>query len=180
MLSQDVVGLHFRARLPETSAANDLLTLLRNQTMSQCSFGFIVPPGGDVWNKRIHNGVTRDFREIQDCDLLDVSCVTYPAYDATSAGVDDDEEEDNSLKAMAAVASRGNAPVELRSRINAAVAARDRLRRGPGGSGSVAARMEQLHREIDADYKNSDAYRAERTLRLGAELQAERILEGIK
>jgi hypothetical protein len=33
-LKQDAVGLHFRAQVPNTQAGNDLLTLLRSQTMN--------------------------------------------------------------------------------------------------------------------------------------------------
>jgi len=176
-LSRDTVGLRFRAKLPETQAATDLLTLLRSQTMSQCSFGFRVPDGGDTWSKRMHEGKMRDFREIHDCDLLDVSCVTYPAYASTSAGVDD-EDEDNGLKSMAAVASRSNTPAEVRSRIAAAVAGRQRIKRGYDQA-SVAERMAELEAEVGPDYALSQQGRYEHILRTMARDKAEELLKGL-
>lgn len=140
-----------------------------------------MPEGGDVWSKKLHGGVMRDWREIRDCDLFDVSCVTYPAYNATSANVDDDEDEEDGrgLKALAAVAGRSNTPIELRSRIAAVAAARDRLKRGPdiNTTAGRAEYMRRLSAEVAADAP-VDPY--EHTERLLAETQAERILQGLK
>ena len=61
--------------MPDTTLANDLMTLLKNGTISQSSFAFTVED--DSWrnedgkNIRTINKVSR---------LYDVSSVTYPAY----------------------------------------------------------------------------------------------------
>lgn len=74
-LSVDERGLKYEADMPETTLANDLITLLRNGTISQSSFAFTVED--DSWrnedgkNIRTINKVSR---------LYDVSSVTYPAY----------------------------------------------------------------------------------------------------
>ena len=74
-LSVDERGLRYEADMPETTLANDLITLLRNGTISQSSFAFTVED--DSWrnedgkNIRTINKVSR---------LYDVSSVTYPAY----------------------------------------------------------------------------------------------------
>jgi len=74
-LSVDERGLKYEADMPDTTLANDLMTLLRNGTISQSSFAFTVED--DSWenidgkNVRTINKVSR---------LYDVSSVTYPAY----------------------------------------------------------------------------------------------------
>ncbi len=74
-LSIDERGLKYEADMPDTTLANDLMTLLRNGTISQSSFAFTVED--DSWenidgkNVRTINKVSR---------LYDVSSVTYPAY----------------------------------------------------------------------------------------------------
>ena len=74
-LSVDERGLKYEADMPDTTLANDLMTLLRNGTISQSSFAFTVEE--DSWenidgkNVRTINKVSR---------LYDVSSVTYPAY----------------------------------------------------------------------------------------------------
>ena len=74
-LSVDEKGLKYEADMPDTTLANDLMTLLKNGTISQSSFAFTVED--DSWrnedgkNIRTINKVSR---------LYDVSSVTYPAY----------------------------------------------------------------------------------------------------
>ena len=74
-LSVDENGLKYEADMPDTTLANDLMTLLKNGTISQSSFAFTVED--DSWrnedgkNIRTINKVSR---------LYDVSSVTYPAY----------------------------------------------------------------------------------------------------
>ena len=74
-LSVDERGLKYEADMPETTLANDLMTLLRNGTISQSSFAFIVEE--DSWE----NVDGRNIRTINKVSrLYDVSSVTYPAY----------------------------------------------------------------------------------------------------
>ena len=74
-LSVDEKGLKYEADMPDTTLANDLMTLLRNGTISQSSFAFTVED--DSW--RNENG--KNIRTINKVSrLYDVSSVTYPAY----------------------------------------------------------------------------------------------------
>lgn len=95
-LREDDKGLAFRIDLGEQSYANDLYEAVKRGDMDQCSFGFSVPPGGDRWTNTAESpeyvldedeesGRTCMIRELHDVDLADISVVTYPAYEATSA-----------------------------------------------------------------------------------------------
>ena len=82
-LSVDERGLKYEAKLnPNVSTSRDLIELLKDGTINQSSFAFIVED--DSWevkdgtNYRTINKVSR---------LYDVSSVTYPAYDAASSSV---------------------------------------------------------------------------------------------
>ena len=76
-LREDAKGLAFEATLPETRAADDILTLARAGIIAGASFAFTVPEGGDTWP-------TRDRRELVRLNLLEVSAVTVPAYAAST------------------------------------------------------------------------------------------------
>jgi len=74
-LSVDERGLKYEADMPETTLANDLMTLLRNGTISQSSFAFTVEE--DSWE----NVEGRNIRTINKVSrLYDISTVTFPAY----------------------------------------------------------------------------------------------------
>ncbi len=78
-LDTDDIGLRFEVQLPDTSYARDLRVLVERGDLAGASFGFI--PGTD------ERGVAPDGRQIRMHTgvrkILDVSAVTYPAYDAT-------------------------------------------------------------------------------------------------
>ena len=82
-LSVDERGLKYEAKLnPNVSTSRDLMELLKDGTINQSSFAFIVED--DSWemkdgiNVRTINKVSR---------LYDVSAVTYPAYNEASSSV---------------------------------------------------------------------------------------------
>jgi HK97 family phage prohead protease len=79
-LKTDSVGLWFEVDLPDTEIARQVHTLVSRGDVSQCSFGFI--PTSENWVPSTNGGLP--LREIQACDLLDISVVTYPAYANTS------------------------------------------------------------------------------------------------
>lgn len=85
-LSEDDRGLKFRVKLnPAIQAHRDLYALIKNGTMDECSFAMTVPAGGDSWeDAKDENGITYALRTLHDVTLMDVSAVTYPAYNATS------------------------------------------------------------------------------------------------
>lgn len=96
-LSVDERGLAYTVTPPDTTFARDLIVSMRRGDINQSSFGFICKR--DQWTDNPDGTVTRRILEIGE--LLDVSVVTYPAYDDALAGV-------RSLP--------GSMPAELRSR----------------------------------------------------------------
>lgn len=83
-LSSDKRGLKVDISLPENvSYANDLRELVRQGVVNQMSFGFMVPPGGDSWEKR--DGQT--IRTLHKVDLREISAVSIPAYPDTTVAL---------------------------------------------------------------------------------------------
>jgi len=81
-MSVDEKGLRYEADMPNTSTARDLVELLKNGTVNQSSFAFIVEDDSwemkDGMNIRTINKVSR---------LYDLSSVVYPAYSEASSNV---------------------------------------------------------------------------------------------
>lgn len=81
-LTSDSHGLEFELDLPETTLGNDVRAMVDSGLITGCSFGFI--PNQQEWTT--HEG--RDLRtHVEVAKLLDVSVVTYPAYDGTSVSL---------------------------------------------------------------------------------------------
>lgn len=83
-LKESAKGLEVDADLAPTQGARDLATLLDRGDVSQMSFGFRV--GKDVWEYDEEND-TAHRTIVEFSDLFDVSPVTFPAYEGTSAGM---------------------------------------------------------------------------------------------
>ena len=81
-LSTDERGLKYEANVANTSIGRDLVELMRNGTINQSSFAFVVEDDSwemrDGMNIRTINKVSR---------LYDVSAVTYPAYEEASVAL---------------------------------------------------------------------------------------------
>ena len=82
-LDVDDVGLAFEVDLPDTSYARDLRELVDREDVAGCSFGFI--PGVDRWSRAPDGGQLRTHVAVKE--LLDVSLVSYPAYDGTDVAL---------------------------------------------------------------------------------------------
>lgn len=82
-LGEDIHGLWFRATPPDTQWARDLLDSVRRGDIDQCSFGFMV--NEEDWKFNDDNDDA--LRTLKDVSLFDVSVVTYPAYQDTTASV---------------------------------------------------------------------------------------------
>ena len=82
-LSIDERGLKYEAKLnPNVSTSRDLMELLKDGTINQSSFAFIVED--DSWE--IKDGMNiRTINKVKR--LYDVSAVTYPAYNEASSSV---------------------------------------------------------------------------------------------
>ncbi len=80
-LSEDEKGLRYEVDTPDTAWARDLVTLIDRGDVSQSSFAFRATR--QEWDDTGELPV----RTILEVELLDVSPVTYPAYDDTQVGV---------------------------------------------------------------------------------------------
>jgi len=87
-LREDDKGLWFEVDPPNTRTADDLIENLRAGNIDQCSFAFQARKDGGQRIIRREEG-ERSITEIEllSVDLYDVSIVTYPAYEGTSASV---------------------------------------------------------------------------------------------
>jgi HK97 family phage prohead protease len=83
VLSPDARGLFYRCILPNNTNGRDAYESIKRGDVSNCSFGFTVPKGGEVFEKRdAETGFP--IRDLLDVNLLDVSPVAYAAYPDTS------------------------------------------------------------------------------------------------
>ena len=79
-LSVDSRGLAFSVDLPDTTYARDLRELVERGDLAGASFGFV--PGDDEITRAPDGKQVRTHTNLKG--LIDVSAVTYPAYEGTS------------------------------------------------------------------------------------------------
>lgn len=82
-LFSDDQGLGFECDLPDTADARDLKTLVQRGDISGMSFGCV--PGAVTRSTTSDGRMLRTHTDIKN--LLDVSAVTYPAYEGTSVSL---------------------------------------------------------------------------------------------
>jgi hypothetical protein len=107
-LASDKKGLNVDADMADVSYARDLAVLLERGDLGEMSFAFV--PGVEEWST-LKDG--SDLRKLVDFDqVLDVSCVGFPAYDGTEAA----------LRAVEARRAdlRSNSYAAMRARLEAA------------------------------------------------------------
>ena len=116
-LSSDKRGLRVEIELPEgVSYADDLRQLVRSGVVNQMSFGFMVPPGGDTWDKDEEGNAVRTLHSI---DLHEVSVVSIPAYPDTTVALRGLRQVDFEQRRARWLASHGHrAAKELGSQSN--------------------------------------------------------------
>lgn len=77
-LSEDSAGLAFEVDMPDTQLVRDMVMgPITRGDVNQCSFGFSTI--SDKWAKVDGEWI----RTLLECELFDVSPVTYPAYQST-------------------------------------------------------------------------------------------------
>lgn len=81
-VEEDAHGLFYRVQLPDTTVGRDVKTLIQRGDMTGSSFSFTVKQ--DVWTFPTRSGALPHRRIVEVDQLMDVSCVTYPAYQETS------------------------------------------------------------------------------------------------
>lgn len=118
-LSEDDKGLLWRAQPPATQWADDLAVSIDRGDISGCSFSF--SPVVEEWD---YEG-DLPTRTLIECDLWDVSAVTWPAYDDTSVALR--TRDDARAKAELALRS-GKVGEALASRIERKRAFLDRIK----------------------------------------------------
>lgn len=80
-LHDETDGLKFHVQLDRTSSAHrDLYASVKRGDINECSFAFTVAPGGEAFDEVTQNGKRFMRRTISDANCIDVSVVTYPAY----------------------------------------------------------------------------------------------------
>lgn len=82
-VSEDEHGLRYVVRPPRAQWAEDLQETIGRGDVNRSSFAFVVRL--ERWTQDVENGFS--LRELLDVDLIDVSPVTYPAYEGTSVGL---------------------------------------------------------------------------------------------
>lgn len=102
-LTEDAVGLRFACTLPDTSLAKDLTALLERGDLSEMSWAFSVPQGGDEWSE-VNGQIVRRLNRVS---LYEVSLVSNGMYPNTSAN----------LRNRKSAISLTSCPLQLRSRI---------------------------------------------------------------
>ena len=81
-LEVDEKGLRYTCQLPDTSYARDLIELMSRGDVTQSSFAFTIED--ESWEER-DGALIRTVNKV--ARLYDVSPVTYPAYENSTAGL---------------------------------------------------------------------------------------------
>lgn len=82
-LHDDDHGLRVEIDPPNTPTGREVVELIRRGDIYGMSFGFI--PTRVSWEQADESGL--GLRVVEDVDLVDVSPVTYPAYEQTEVGI---------------------------------------------------------------------------------------------
>lgn len=88
-IKTDAKGLNYEIQPGETTVARDVSEHLKRGDVTGSSFSFKVSGAGQKWTSTTDaDGKTHEVREITAIDALhDIGPVTFPAYDATTAGL---------------------------------------------------------------------------------------------
>jgi len=85
-LKDSRTGLGFRCQLDKNNSAHrDVYASVKRGDLSECSFAFIVPQGGDAFDEATQDGKRFLRRTVMEAALRDVSVVVDPAYNAEGA-----------------------------------------------------------------------------------------------
>jgi hypothetical protein len=88
-LQEDETGLGMRCKPTDTTYSRDLKVNIAANVVKEQSFSFFIKDRkkDQIWESRIENGIEKLYRTILRCRVMDVSPVTYPAYEDTDVSV---------------------------------------------------------------------------------------------
>lgn len=86
-LWEDARGLWFEGQLPPSPIGENVAVALGRGDISGCSFAFGVEDGGETWTQEGPLAI----RTLTALQLFDVSVVSYPAYQSTTATLADSD-----------------------------------------------------------------------------------------
>ena len=86
-LSIDTKGVRYSIIPADTQSTRDLLTHIKRRDVRGSSFQFRVSRNGDTWTEPNEQGAPYERTINKIAELVDVSPVTMPAYEATDASV---------------------------------------------------------------------------------------------
>lgn len=90
-MSVDAKGLFYDCDLPETQGGKDVGVMLARGDLNGSSFSFRAMK--KTFKEEVRNGRPYYIREVEDVDVYDVGPVTFPAYDASTAGIRSESRE---------------------------------------------------------------------------------------
>lgn len=99
-MREDAAGLYVEVTPPDTQVARDLITSMQRGDINQMSFAFTVAREDQTWTRDGTGPWLRTIKKVSR--LYDVSVVTYPAYQQTTAAaraLADHQAEDEGAKA---------------------------------------------------------------------------------
>jgi uncharacterized protein len=91
-LVADDIGLRYDITAPGTQTGRDLLTSIDRGDVTGSSFSFSIDEENWREVRDQSTGITTVYREIRAVKLYDVGPVTFPAYEASTAGVRSESE----------------------------------------------------------------------------------------
>jgi uncharacterized protein len=91
-LSADATGLRYDIVAPDTQTSRDLMTSIQRGDITGSSFSFSIDEENWREVRDQSTGITTVYREIRAVKLYDVGPVTFPAYEASTAGVRSESE----------------------------------------------------------------------------------------
>jgi HK97 family phage major capsid protein/HK97 family phage prohead protease len=169
-LSEDSTGLRCEILLPDTQTGKDLYSSVQRGDISEMSFGFRVPAGGDTW-ERVQG---ESIRTLTDVDLHDVSICTYPAYASTTISARQIRGEPMNSELKSLLQERAAIIYEQRKLLDAGQESSDQYQDLESAYQSVDAKIRQSEREdmltrsYDEPIKmNPGAYNREQEFRRG-------------
>lgn len=82
-IGEDEKGLWVRIHMPDTQLGRDTLTSVKRRDLTGQSFAFETVE--DEWRKETKDGVSVWKRDLIEVNLFEISIVSFPAYEQTSA-----------------------------------------------------------------------------------------------